>query len=160
MARAGGIGADRPRLRAAGQSSTGIAECLNAEGSRRPKGAVRFHKDIVSRLARRYTPGDRPPRESDRATLGQDEWFVVDLAGNLGVGKNMLHAWLQRGWVRYRRLPGYRGADACAGPTPENSNGSGSWPGRHGLVGPTVTAEVDHTKASPLKTVRRRGVTR
>jgi hypothetical protein len=101
-------------LRAAGQTSTAIAECLNAEGFRSPKRAVRFHKDIVSRLVRRHTPGgDRPPRESDRAVLGQDEWFVIDLASKLGIGKNTLHAWLRRGWVRYRQLPGYRGQCVC-----------------------------------------------
>jgi hypothetical protein len=38
---------------------------------------------------------------------------VIDLAGKLGIGKNTLHAWLQRGWVRYRRLPGYRGRCVC-----------------------------------------------
>jgi hypothetical protein len=100
-------------LRAAGQTSAAIAECLNTEGFHPPKGAVGFHKDIVSRLVRRNAPGDRPPRESDRAALDRDEWFVIDLAKRLGIGKNALHAWLQRGWVRYRRLPGYRGRCVC-----------------------------------------------
>ena len=43
-------------LRATGQTSAAIADRLNAEGFRPPKGAVRFHKDIVSRLVRRHTP--------------------------------------------------------------------------------------------------------
>jgi len=100
-------------LRAAGQTSAAIAECLNTEGFHPPKGAVGFHKDIVSRLVRRNAPADRPPRESDRAALDRDEWFVIDLAERLGIGKNAIHAWLQRGWVRYRRLPGYRGRCVC-----------------------------------------------
>jgi DNA invertase Pin-like site-specific DNA recombinase len=100
-------------LRARGQTSAAIADRLNAEGFRPPKGGVRFHRDIVSRLVRRHTPGDPPLRKSDRTALGQDEWFVIDLAGHLGIGKNTLHAWLQRGWVRYRRLPGYRGRCVC-----------------------------------------------
>jgi DNA invertase Pin-like site-specific DNA recombinase len=100
-------------LRATGQTSAAIADWLNEEGFHPPKGAVRFHKDIVSRLVRRHTPGDRPARKSDRAALTRDEWFVIDLASKLGIGKNTLHAWLQRGWVRYRRLPGYRGRCVC-----------------------------------------------
>jgi DNA invertase Pin-like site-specific DNA recombinase len=100
-------------LSATGQTSAAIADRLNAEGFRPPKGAVRFHKDIVSRLVRRHTPCDRTPRKSDHAALGRDEWSVIDLAGKLGIGKNTLHAWLQRGWVRYRRLPGYRGRCVC-----------------------------------------------
>lgn len=100
-------------LSATGQTSSAIADRLNAEGFRPPKGAVRFHKDIVSRLVRRHMPCDRTPRKSDHAALGRDEWSVIDLAGKLGIGKNTLHAWLQRGWVRYRRLPGYRGRCVC-----------------------------------------------
>jgi DNA invertase Pin-like site-specific DNA recombinase len=100
-------------LSATGQTSAAIADRLNAEGFRPPKGAVRFHKDIISRLVRRHTPCDRTPRKSDHAALGRDEWSVIDLAGKLGIGKNTLHAWLQRGWVRYRRLPGYRGRCVC-----------------------------------------------
>jgi DNA invertase Pin-like site-specific DNA recombinase len=100
-------------LRSAGQTCGEIADHLNAEGFRPPKGAGRFHKNIVNRLVRRYAPGDTQSPKSIRAALGRDEWFVIDLAGKLGIGKNTLHAWLQRGWVRYRRLPGYRGRCVC-----------------------------------------------
>jgi DNA invertase Pin-like site-specific DNA recombinase len=100
-------------LRAAGLSFAAIAEPLNAEGYRPPKCAERFHKDIVGRLLKRRTPGGPPEAAMDRDVLGQHEWFVVDLAKRLGVGKTTLHAWLQRGWVRYRRLPGYRGRCVC-----------------------------------------------
>ena len=99
-------------LRATGLSFAAIAEHLNAEGYRPPKCAARFHKDIVGRLLSHRTPGGRP-REVDRTVLGRDEWFVLDLAKRLGIGKNTLHAWLQRGWVQYRRLPGYRGRCLC-----------------------------------------------
>jgi len=74
---------------------------------------VRLHQDIVGRLVRRHMPGDHSPRESGRTTLGQDEWSVIDLAERLGIGKNAPHAWVQRVWVRYRRLPGYRGRCVC-----------------------------------------------
>jgi hypothetical protein len=100
-------------LRAAGRSFAGIADRLNAEGFRPPKEAERFHKNIVSRLARRYMRGDHSAPTSPRALLGRNEWFVIDLAKRLGIGKSTLHAWLHQGWVRYRRLPGYRGRCVC-----------------------------------------------
>ena len=99
-------------LRATGLSFAAIAERLNAEGYHPPKCAERFHKDIVNRLLGRRAPGGLP-RNVDRSALGRDEWFVIDLAKRLGIGKNTLHAWLQRGWVRHRRLPGYRGRCIC-----------------------------------------------
>ena len=101
------------QLRAEGLSFAVIADRLNAEGFRPPKAAERFHKNIVSRLARRYTTGDHSTPPSSRAALGRDEWFVIDLAKRLGIGKSTLHGWLHQGWVRYRRLPGYRGRCVC-----------------------------------------------
>src|SRR5512135_2390304 len=99
-------------LRASGQSFAAIAERLNTEGYHPPKCAERFHKNMVSRLLGRRTPGG-PLGGVDRSTLGRDEWFVIDLAKRLGIGKTTLHAWLQRGWVRHHRLPGYRGRCIC-----------------------------------------------
>jgi DNA invertase Pin-like site-specific DNA recombinase len=99
-------------LRASGQSFAGIADSLNTEGYHPPKCVARFNKNIVSRLLGRRTPGG-PLRRVDRSTLGRDEWFVIDLAKRLGIGKTTLHAWLQRGWVCHRRLPGYRGRCIC-----------------------------------------------
>jgi hypothetical protein len=101
------------QLRAEGLSFAVIADRLNAEGFRPPKEAERFHKNIVSRFARRYTPGDHSTPLSPRTTLGRDEWFVIDLAKRLGIGKTTLHSWLHQGWVRYRRLPGSRGRCVC-----------------------------------------------
>ena len=101
------------QLRAEGLSFAVIADRLNAEGFRPPKAAERFHKNIVSRLARRYTPSDHSTPPSVRDAPGRDEWFVIDLAKRLGIGKSTLHSWLRQGWVRYRRLPGYRGRCIC-----------------------------------------------
>ena len=100
-------------LRAAGLSFAAIAEHLNAEGYRPPKWAERFHKDIVEPAAAAADAGRSARAAVDRCRVGRDEWFVIDLAKRLGIGKNTLHAWLQRGWVRYRRLPGYRGRCVC-----------------------------------------------
>jgi hypothetical protein len=100
-------------LRAEGRTFAAIAERLNAEGFRPPKGAGHFHKDIVSLIVRRRTPGYQPPPKSDRSALGPDEWFVVDLARAVGIPKNTLHAWRQRGWVNFRRPPGLRTPCVC-----------------------------------------------
>ena len=100
-------------LRVEGKSFAAIAERLNDEGFRPPKGADRFHKEIVGRLVRKHMPNDRPPRASPCAKLGRNEWCVIDLAKKLGIGKTTLHAWLHHGWVRHRRLPGYRGQCVC-----------------------------------------------
>ena len=59
-----------------------IAERRNAEGFRPRKGAGQFHKDIVSLIVRRRTPGYQPPPKSDRSALGPNEWF----AGRSGPG--------------------------------------------------------------------------
>ena len=147
-------------LRATGQTFAAIADRLNAEGFRPPKGAVRFHKDIVSRLVRRHTPGDRTPRKSDRAALGRDEWFVIDLAGKLGIGKNTLHAWLQRGWVRYRRLPGYRGRCVCWADAGELERLGRLARHATGLVGPAAAVGVDHAEAPSVRIAWPRCVTR
>jgi hypothetical protein len=100
-------------LRALGHSFGAIAEHLNGEGFHPPKGAVRFHGDMVNRLMNRRKPGGRATRAMDRGVLGEDEWCVIDLAERLGINKNTLHGWLGRGWVVYRRLPGYRGRCVC-----------------------------------------------
>ena len=100
-------------LRAEGQSFSAIANLLNAEGFRPPKEAERFHKNILSRLARRYMPGYHSAPPSPRSALRRNEWFVIDLAKRLEIGKSTLHSWLHHGWVRYRRLPGYRGRCLC-----------------------------------------------
>jgi hypothetical protein len=100
-------------LRAVGRSYVAIARQLNTEGLRPPNRAVRFHKDIIGRLVRKHAPGDRTPGDPRGAGLGRDEWFVIDLAAKVGIRKGLLHAWLQRGWVRYRRLPGYLGRCVC-----------------------------------------------
>jgi len=100
-------------LRAVGWSFVAIARQLNTEDLRPPNRAVRFHKDIIGRLVRKHAPANRTPGDPRGAGLGRDEWFVIDLAAKVGIRKGLLHAWLQRGWVRYRRLPGYLGRCVC-----------------------------------------------
>ena len=82
-------------LRTQGHTFAAVADRLNADGFRPHKGGGQFHKDIVSRIMRRQTPGYQPPPKSDRSALGPNEWFVIDLAREIGIAKNTLHAWRQ-----------------------------------------------------------------
>jgi DNA invertase Pin-like site-specific DNA recombinase len=100
-------------LRTQGLTFAAIAERLNAEGFRPHKGAGRYHKDIVSLIVRRRTADYQPPPKSDRSALSPNEWFVVDLAREVGIVKNTLHAWRLRGWVSFRRPPGPRTPCVC-----------------------------------------------
>ena len=124
---------------------------LNTEGLRPPNRAVRFHKDIVGRLVRKHVPGDRTPGDPRGAGLGRDEWFVIDLAAKLGIGKSTLHAWLQRGWVRYRRLPGYRGRCVCWADAGELERLGQVGPDATGLVGPAAAVGIDHAEAPSVE---------
>ena len=114
-------------LRTQGHTFAAIADRLNSEGFRPHKGAGRFHKDIVSLILRRRTPGYQAPPKSDRSALGLNEWFVVDLAREVGIAKNTLHAWRQRGWVSFRR-PIRCVPLVFAGPIRMNSTAFENWP--------------------------------
>ena len=100
-------------LRTQGLSCRTIAAQLNTEGYRPPKGTSCFCKNIVARLLKRQSKGTPPGASGNSVVLEKHEWFVRDLAQRLKIGKNTLHAWLQRGWVTYRRLPGYCGRCVC-----------------------------------------------
>ena len=88
-------------------------------------------------MVRRRTPGYQPPPKSDRSALGPNEWFVVDLAPEVGIPKNTLHAWRQRGWVSFRRPPGL-GPCASAGPIRRNSTASVGCTGDKGWWEPVL----------------------
>ncbi|MGH3125917.1 MAG: hypothetical protein ACRDND_33485, partial [Streptosporangiaceae bacterium] len=94
-----------PRLRqragellAAGCTGAQIADALNAEGLRPPKRASVFTKnavhDLLSALGLNH---HRNP--SRRPALGEDEWWLRDLADHLGMPKITLDAWVRRGWA-------------------------------------------------------------
>jgi hypothetical protein len=100
---------DFPRMRrlveaavAAGQSAAQIAETLDREGFRPPSGrADRFTperaRDLVYRLG--LSPRRRPAER-----LAADEWWVRDLADELGLGYPRFKEWAKRGYVHARRV--------------------------------------------------------
>jgi hypothetical protein len=100
---------DFPRMRrlvedavAAGQSAVQIAECLDREGFRPPSGrADRFTpgraRDLVYRLG-------LSPRQRPAESLAVDEWWIRDLADELGVGYNRFKEWAKKGYVHARQV--------------------------------------------------------
>jgi hypothetical protein len=108
------------QLREEGLSFARMARVLNAEGFRPSKGAREFTGDTVGVLWRRhFAPASRQGRQMPPGLHSENEWGVLDLAGELKMPKNTLLAWMQRGWVHYRRLPGYRGRCLCWANTAE-----------------------------------------
>ena len=47
-------------------------------------------------------------RSADGGVLGADEWWLNQLALELGMPQITLQSWLRRGWVSGRKLPGGR----------------------------------------------------
>jgi len=92
-----------------------IAQHLNREGFRPLQSAQKFHKNIVCSLFHKLQKRRPSARETDRQNqLGENEWFILSLAGRLQIQKNALHAWIRRGWVHVtRQFPGRLGRKIC-----------------------------------------------
>jgi hypothetical protein len=102
------------QLRVEGLSFGKVAEVLNAEGFHPSKQVQQFTGDAVGLLWRRHiAPASHQGRQVATGLLREHEWSVLDLAKHLQMPKNTLFAWMQRGWVQFRRLPGYRGRCLC-----------------------------------------------
>jgi hypothetical protein len=96
-------------LRGEGRTGREIAEVLNREGYRAPRGEA-FTKHIVSRLFAKLGLIGVPAGVSGAEDPpGADEWWLGDLAERLGETRNALHRWRREGWVRARQLPGDQG---------------------------------------------------
>jgi DNA invertase Pin-like site-specific DNA recombinase len=89
-------------LRREGRSSVQIAAKLNEEGYRTPRRRRPFSKDIVRQLlSRRGLSGER----SDAEQLGPQEWWLADLASELGMSSAKLREWVLHGWLHARQTP-------------------------------------------------------
>lgn len=90
------------RWRREGRRSSQIAEDLNREGFRTPKGRGAFTALGVRKLlSRRGLSGKR----ACASELARHEWWLCDLARDLAVPAKKLRAWAARGWVRGRKTP-------------------------------------------------------
>ena len=95
-------------LKGEGLNAVQIAKRLNAEGWRRPKRAARFTGRVVLRLLS-LTGISRSRRRGDRSELGADEWWLPDLARELGRTVDTVYKWVYRDRVRARQLDGPQG---------------------------------------------------
>jgi DNA invertase Pin-like site-specific DNA recombinase len=96
------------QLASQGLDSSHIAQCLDAEGYRSAKLAEGFGQQGVQKLMRRlglsrHQGRQRPPQ----GLLGEHEWWLGELAEQIGMPKQTLYTWIRRGWVRSRQLTGH-----------------------------------------------------
>jgi hypothetical protein len=92
-------------LAAAGLHAATIAQRLGAEGYRPPKRHERFGPQGVQDLLHRVGARQPQPRPHKQGSLGEHEWWLVDLARALGMPPTTLRTWADRGWVTARQQP-------------------------------------------------------
>jgi hypothetical protein len=90
-------------LRQQGRTSEEIACCLNAEGFRPPKQGEGFNGRIVDHLLKRAGLIGR--ERSHDELLGENEWWLTDLARKLQMCHEKLRSWAIRGWTHSRQTP-------------------------------------------------------
>jgi DNA invertase Pin-like site-specific DNA recombinase len=96
-------------LRGEGQTGEQIAEILNREDYRTPRGGS-FNGDRVRRLFMLFgLPGVPAGVRGSEGLPGRHEWWLPDLAAELGVKPIVVHRWRWSGWVQARQLPGDNG---------------------------------------------------
>jgi hypothetical protein len=97
-------------LHRAGRTSGEIADRLNAEGFRPAKRRETFNRSMVRQmLSRRLRSGRRPRELTEASPLKDHEWWLTDLALELGMPTPTVHCWLRRGWIGARKLAGAGG---------------------------------------------------
>jgi len=90
-------------LREAGHIAPEIAAKLNAEGFYPPKRCGAFTTPVVHQLLKRR--GLIGNERSHDELLGQQEWWLTDLARELRMSHLKLRDWAKRGWVQSRKTP-------------------------------------------------------
>jgi DNA invertase Pin-like site-specific DNA recombinase len=95
-------------LRDQGQTAGEIAAALNREGFIPPKRRATYNRGMVRQLLARCGLSSWHRARPDGGVLREDEWWLSQLALELGMPPITLHSWLRRGWVRGRKLAGGR----------------------------------------------------
>src|SRR5262249_53081927 len=96
-------------LRGAGRTGEQIAEALNQEGYRTPRGGT-FTGHRVRRLFMKLGLTNMPAGVSGPGDLpGPGEWWLPELAAELRVRPIVVHRWRWSGWLHGRQLPGVNG---------------------------------------------------
>jgi DNA invertase Pin-like site-specific DNA recombinase len=91
------------RWRREGRTAVQIAEGLNGEGFRTPRGRGDYTTELVRRLLSRY---GLTGEESRAGQLGPNEWWLPGLAGELQMSVTKLRDWVVKGWALARKTPG------------------------------------------------------
>lgn len=89
-------------LHAAGFHHFQIADAMNREGFTPPRRRGDFTQGCIGDLIRRLGLTGELFRED---LLGPNEWWITDLAGELGVITVKIHYWVKQGWIHHRRTP-------------------------------------------------------
>jgi len=94
---------DRIReLAAQGLPAHEIADRLNSEGFRPPKRREQFGRQGVQELMRELGLSRRRSRSESRRGLGENEWWLRELAQKIPMPSVTLFNWVRRGWVKAR----------------------------------------------------------
>ena len=80
-----------------------IAKKLNHEGWRPPKRSQQFNPQGIAVLIRRLGLRSRQVHGNHRPVLGENEWWLQDLAQKLDMPDVTLYDWMRRGWVQALR---------------------------------------------------------
>ncbi|MBV8432341.1 MAG: recombinase family protein [Solirubrobacterales bacterium] len=89
-----------------GQTAAEIAATLNREGFLPPKRRATYNRGMVHHLLARCGRSRGSRSQPEGGVLGKNEWWLNQLAQELGMPSITLHSWRRRGWVRGRKLPG------------------------------------------------------
>jgi hypothetical protein len=90
-------------LAAQGMTAAAIAARLNEEGYRPPKHRGGFGRQSAQELIHRLGLSRRRLRSEGREDLGRHEWWLGELACELGMPEATLYGWLRRGRLRARQ---------------------------------------------------------
>jgi DNA invertase Pin-like site-specific DNA recombinase len=90
-------------LRKAGLTARKMATVLNAEGFYPPKRAGAFTVPVVYQLLKRR--GLIGNERTHPELLHPGEWWIADLARELGMSHGKLRDWAVRGWIHSRQTP-------------------------------------------------------
>jgi len=92
-------------LRAENKTADQIAEHLNREGYRPPKRRSSFNGGMIRQLLSRRQRTRKRPCVVESYALGDNEWWLADLARHLQMPHPTLYSWMRRGWVHARQVP-------------------------------------------------------
>ena len=83
-----------------GFDALSIATQLNQEGFRSPRQQADFTRQGVLELMRRLGLHQRRPKGYNKEPLAEGEWWIPELARQIGMPDSTVYGWLQQGWIK------------------------------------------------------------